>query len=102
MRFKEIIKFSAINLKNGKNTGNLMKNIYQTKKSLRKLVKNNIRRVKKGQRFWGVQMTVNRFIIKFLLINLEFKLLFFNKRHRELSWRKGGGTQNKRNNYYHR
>ena len=32
MRFKEIIKFSATNLKNGKNTGNLMKNNYQPKK----------------------------------------------------------------------
>ena len=31
MRFKEIIKFSATNLKSGKNTGN-MKNIYQTTK----------------------------------------------------------------------
>src|SRR5687768_5789341 len=53
MRFKKIIKFSVIYLAKGNNTGNLMKNMSQTKKSLRKLVKNS--RVKWGQSFCGVQ-----------------------------------------------
>jgi len=51
MRFKKIIKFSAIYLAKGNNPGNLMKNIYQTKTSLRKLVKNYPS--KKGTKFLG-------------------------------------------------